>query len=403
MPYKYSALSNKLFATIAEYNKAFKLIEQAASPEPRPMLAIIARFMEANSRVSGLVRSAHDAVSGFPWDILPSDPKNTKAVEVAAQTKERFIRAGLHHQFDVIIDGEFFGLTALRQIWNNINGKMQADIDVVPSTDLYREKNANGKYEVVFINDDSTFKTAPIPPEERLQYILSEFNPFKSTRPGFIGGLCRSAVPLTIIKNFNWQDWSQFTEIFGQPFRSAEYKTGASNEDKAVAKDALENFGKNAWALMSENIKFQLHEAAHAGSVAAYEKLLEKIDAELAILINGEANTSELPKQGGSRAAVMTLKLIADDRMWWRLKRVEEIINEQHITIDYQLNESETDITLRPHFAFITDEAEDRESNARIVSDLRTVNYTLDDEEVSAKTGFKVKSAATPTTGSPLA
>lgn len=396
MPYQYSPLSNKLFVTIAEYNKAFKNIEQTVKPEPRPMLAIIARFMEANSRVSGLVRSAHDAVAGFPWDILPSDPKSTAAIAVAAKMKERFIRAGLHHQFDVIIDGEFFGLTALRQVWNNVDGKMNADVDVVPSTDLYREKNTNGKYEEVFIEDNSTFKTTPIPPDERVQYIISEFNPFKSTRPGFIGGLCRSAIPLTIIKNFNWQDWSQFNEIFGQPFRSAEYKIGASNEDKAVAKEALENFGKNAWALMSENIKFQLHEAAHAGSVAAYETLLENINTELAILINGEANTSELPKQGGSRAAVQTLKLISDDRMWWRLKRVEEIINEQHIAVDYKLNESETDVTMRPHFEFLTNEAEDREANARIVTDLKAANYELDDEEVSAKTGFKVTSAKTP-------
>jgi hypothetical protein len=403
MNYQYAPLSRKLFVTIKEYNKAFRLIELIDQSDPRPMLAIMARFMEANSRVGGLVRSAHDAVTGFPWDIVPSDPENKSAVAVAEATKERFINSGVHHNFDVIMDGEFYGITALRQIWNNINGKMQTDLDVVPSTDLFRKKNDSGKYEVVLIeNNDTTFKTIPIPPAERVQYIISEFNPFKSTRPGFIGGILRSAIPLTIIKNFSWQDWSQFVEIFGQPFRTAEYKTGTSNEDKAVAKEALEDFGKNAWALVSEDIKFQLQEAARSGNVTAYENLQKAIDAELDILINGEANTTQLPTQGGSRAALQVMKLITDDRMWWRLKRVEEIINEQHIAVDYKLNESETDLTLRPRFKFLTDESEDREANARIVTDLKAAGYTLNDDEVSEKTGFKVTSAKTTETTSPL-
>lgn len=401
MPYQYSPLNKKLFVTIAEYNKAFRLVE-AEQPDPRSMLAIIARFMEANSRVFGLVRNAHDAITGFPWDILPSDPDNTNAVKVAEVIKERFIASGLHHNFDVVIDGEFFGLTALRQVWDTVNRKMQATLDVIASTELYRKKNARGLYEVVLINDEAKFTTREIQSEERQQYILSYFNPFKSTRPGFTGGLCRSAIPLTIIKNFSWQDWATFTEIFGQPFRTAEYKEGTKEEDRAIAKQAMEEFGKNAWALISENIKFQLHEAARSGSVEAYYKLQEAIDAELAILINGEANTSELPDRGGSRAAVQTLKLISDDRMWWRLKRVEEIVNEQHIAVDYRLNESETDTTLRPRFAFITDENEDREANARIVSDLSAAGYELDDAEVSAKTGFTVRSGRLPSAGGEL-
>jgi hypothetical protein len=403
MQYSYAPLSRRLFVTIKEYNRAFRLIEMIENADPRPMLAIMARFMEANSRVGGLVRSAHDAVTGFPWDIVPSDPKNNAAVAIAAATKERFVSSGVHHNFDVIMDGEFYGVTALRQIWNNVNGKMQADLDVVASTDLFRKKNDKGKFDVVLIeNSDTTFKTTLIPPAERVQYIISEFNPFKSTRPGFIGGILRSAIPLTIIKNFSWQDWSQFVEIFGQPFRTAEYKAGTSNEDKAVAREALEEFGKNAWALVSEDIKFQLQEAARSGNVTAYENLQKAIDSELDILINGEANTTQLPTQGGSRAALQVMKLITDDRMWWRLNNVEEIINEQHINIDYRLNESETDLTLRPKFKFLTDEAEDRESNARIVSDLTTCGFTLDDAEVTAKTGFKVTGAnSRPATGAP--
>lgn len=392
MLYQYPPLKKKLFVTINEYNRAFRFAETPEpGRDPRPMLAIIARFMEANTRISGLVRSAHDAIVGFPWDILPSDPKSEAAKKVAGEMKERFIASKLHHKFHVIIDGEFFGLTALRQVWTTVNGKMLARISVVPSTDLYRQKNADGIYEYALINNEAKFSATTIATEELQQYIFSEFNPFESTRPEFLGGLCRSAIPLTIIKNFNWQDWAQFTELFAQPFRTAEYKEGTKDEDQEKVWKALEDFGRNSYALFPENIKFQLHEAARQGTVAAYEKLLDKIDAELAILIKGEANTQELPEHGGSRAAVQILKLISDDRMWWRLKRVEQIINEQYIAVDYRLNESETDIALRPRFEFITEEREDREANARIVNDLTAAGFELDDAEVSQKTGFTVR------------
>ena len=392
MPYNYAPLSGKLFVTIKEYNAAFRLCELTTNPDPRPMLAIMARFMEANSRVGGMVRAAHDAVASFPWNILPSDPNNNQAVAIASAMKERFISSGVHHNFDVLLDGEFYGLTALKQAWNpnGLGGKATAEISIIPTTDLFRQKNVSGFFEIAMIQDDPGFKTIPIPKEELSQHVISQFNPFKSTRPGFVGGLLRSAIPLTIIKNFNWQDWSQFAELFGQPFRTAQYSEGTKDEDKEIARHALREFGKNAWALVSDNIKFELLEAARNGNVTAYESLMKAVDAELAILINGEANTQQLPNQGGSRAALQTMKLISDDRMWWRLKRVEEIVNEQHIAVDYRLNVSEMDISLRPKFAFNIEEQQDRESNARIVIDLRNAGYILDDAEVSAKTGFTV-------------
>lgn len=388
--YQYQPLQNKLFVTIDEYNKAFRLIEAKKNFDPRPMLAIIARFMEANSRISGLVRIAHDAVTSFDWTILPSN-ETTEAKTIADTMKRRFIHSGVHHYFDVILDGEFFGLTALRQQWSvGDNNQWSASLSIVPTTQLCKLLAADGSYRVALIDHATNFSASIVPAEELQQYIISEFNPFRATRPDYLGGLIRSAIPLTIIKNFSWQDWALFTELFGQPFRVAEYKTGTSENDKAAAKQALEQFGRNAWALVSENIKFQLVEAARAGNVTAYESLMEKIDAELAILINGNASTQELPDRGGSRAAVQTLKLISDDRMWWRLKRLEQIINEQYMMTDYTLNVSTNDFSLLPRFAFITDEYQDREANARIVSELTNAGYVLDDAQVSEKTGFTV-------------
>lgn len=385
----------KLFVDIVEFNRAFRMIESPI-PDPRPMLAIIARFTEANTRVGGLIISAHDAIAGFPWDILPSDPNDPQAVAIAAAMKERFIRAGIHHHFDVIIDGEFFGMTGIRQVWTAVDGKWQATVGIVATTDICPIRNAEGIQETCLIQDNAMFKALPIPSAERNQYILSEFNPHKSTRPDFIGGLCRGAIPLTIIRQINWEDWSRYNETFAEPFRVGHYKEGAADKDKDVAKKALKEFGRNAWAFVSEDIRFELMEAARAGTMVAYKQLIEDVDKELEVLIKGEASTTQLPNSGGSRAALQILKMTADDRMWARCARIQDTINEQHIAVDYSLNESTTNLSLRPRFEFITEAQADFESNARIVTDLRGAGYVLDDAEVSAKTGFKVTGGNTP-------
>ncbi|MBP8975097.1 MAG: DUF935 family protein [Bacteroidetes bacterium] len=390
MPYQYTPLKSKLFVSIAEYNKAYKLAElEEPYTDPRPLLAIIARFMEVNNRVSGLVRAAHDAILGFPWDVVPSDSTNERAVDIARQIKDRIVQSHLHHHFDVIIDGEFYGLTALRQIWQAQNNIWIPILDIIPTTELYHKRNKDGIYTYAFILDDPKFVTRSLSDEENAKYIFSYFNPYKATRPNYFGGLIRSAIPLTIIKNFSWQDWSQFVELFAQPFRTAAYSDGATEGDKAAARKALEEFGRNSWALFSDRIKFEIHEAATNGnSASAYERILDKIDAELAILINGEANTQELPNSGGSRAAVQTLKLVSDDRMWQRILRLENIINEQYIAVDYKLNISAEDTSLCPKFKILTDEKEDYETNARIINELKSAGVPLLKSEVYAKTGF---------------
>lgn len=395
MAFRWSALQSSILPTLAEYKRAYKAAE-SEKPDPRMLLAAIARVPEANSRVGGLIQSVRDSVMGFPWEIEPADRKNERAVRLAVEMNERFLASGIADNLDVIADAKFFGLTGLRLAWQS-GPAWTARAEVIPSTELYWEKYPDGFFGPSLIQDEPTFSTQLIAEEDRAKFIFAYYNPFKSTRPGFIGGVLRGALPLVIIKNQNWASWAKFCEKFIQPFRVAQYDPATSEEDKAIARKALEEFGENAWALISKDVMFQFIEAVKSGTVSAYESLKESIDKELAVLIKGEANTSELPNQGGSRAAVQVMKLIADDAMFRMIQDIQRIINQQYIAVDYRLNVSETDMTLRPRFRFVTDESEDREANARIVTELTANGYELDDEEVSRKTGFTArKNTVTP-------
>lgn len=386
MPYQWAPLANKLLPTIGEYKQAYRLAEAIQQPDPRPLLQTIARLQEADSKLHGLIQTAHDAVTAFGWNVLPSEQGNRRAEDIARQTRERMVAAKLHHHFDVILDAEFFGLTAMHQVWKMRPGLgLTAQLNVVPATDLAVVKR-NSVWEPSLVQDKALFTAAAIDPADR--YIVAHYNPFKATRPGYNGGLLRSGVVISILKLINWQDWAQFNEIFSQPLRVAKYKMGTSDKDKEVALEAVKSLGKDAYALVSDDVLIEFINAVKDGSVQAYDKFLQKADAALAILINGETLTSEMAENAGSRAASQTHKLVSDDRMYRRLKYVEMVVNEQHIAVDYKLNVSETDLSLRPRFAFQIDDEEDQEKNARIVETLENAGYVLDEEEVSLKCGF---------------
>jgi phage gp29-like protein len=191
------------------------------------------------------------------------------------------------------------------------------------------------------------------------------------------------------MKHFNWQDWAKFNEMFAQPTRWAQWKQGASDEDKIIAKTAAEQIGTDAWAAVSEDVELKFIEAQRTGSIQAYKELLQAINDELSIIILGQTLTTELAGNSGSKAAAQVHNLVRSDLMWHDLQLIERTINDQYIVRDYYLNYG-NDFTFMPQFKFVTEEQVDYESNARIVAELKNAGYQLDDKEVSEKTGFTV-------------
>jgi phage gp29-like protein len=380
--YIYPPLRKKLLPTIEETKKAIRLAESEIDPDPRPLLSILSRLPQADMRIAGLMQTRTLAVTGYPFDILPADSENAKAVEIAIKTKDRLIRSGLHHYFGPLLSSVFFGTSALKQEWQNIGKETIAKFSIIPCVELMSKNNT-----VVRIKDQDIIATEEMAPEE--QFIVLRYNPFESVDPNYIGGLLRLALWLAHIKNFNWQDWGKFNELFAQPLRWAQWKRGASDEDKAVAKQAAEQIGTDAWAAVSEDVKLEFIEATRAGSIQAYKDLLHAVNDEMSILFLGQTLTTELAGNTGSKAAAQIHNLVRNDIMWSDLQTIERTVNEQYIAVDYKLNYGE-DVTLRPSFRFNTDEVVDYEKNARIISEARAADIPLVRNEVYQKLGFNI-------------
>ena len=78
------------------------------------------------------------------------------------------------------------------------------------------------------------------------------------------------------------------------------------------------------------------------------------INRDIAIAVLGQANTSELPNHGGSRAALEVLRLISKDIFYSDMVRVESIIN-RFLLIGYRLNYDKTAVKTPFNFRFDID------------------------------------------------
>ncbi|HXF99762.1 MAG TPA: DUF935 family protein [Bacteroidota bacterium] len=380
MNYVWAPLQKKLLPSVSEAFKAVQLAE-AEQPDPRPLLQTLARLPEVDTRLLGLMQTRQLAVTGFPWEFVPSDPASDRAIEIAQAMTARFRTSGFHMHFNALLNAIFYGHAALECTWGNDDlGFRPIAITPIPITSLYWD----GVKVLRIVDDPARFRTEPLEPPEK--YCIVTFNPLNGINTRHIGGLLRTALWLSLLKQFNWNDWSHFNEVYGEPLRVAKWKPYTSEEDKKTALNAVKEIGKRAYAAVSEDVLIEFIEATRNGSIEAYERLLKAILDEQSILILGQTLTTDV-KDKGTFAAAKVHNTVRTDLMWSDLLMLENAVNSYYVPLDYKNNVG-TDAALIPRFRFITDEAIDYESNARIIETLRGAEVPLRRSEVYEKTGF---------------
>jgi hypothetical protein len=396
MPYVWSKLINKTLPTVTEALQAIRLAEAKQNADPRPLMYLLGRLPVADAKLLGLQVSATDQITGYDWSVVPSDGNigNAQVEQLAAQAAARAIECALPDFFEVILAAEWYGMSGVHQLWTrDFEGKKIPELKVVPATELMLVRGERDvPDEFHRIADTDMLTSSPITPV-RDQYIIAQFNPMKATQPYYIGGINRTALWLVLLKHINWQDWGNFNERYGDPLLIGKYKHTTDDGEKSKAWEMLDSLGKNSRALLNEDITVEVVKAMVEGSVQSYERLVEKVDTALAVLYTSATLSTETQGNAGSRAAAQVHMSKEEQRMWARLKRIERAINQQYLSVDWRLNVSATQ-PMPYLFKFITDEAIDYESNARIASELVGAGYTLDPNEVSEKTGYTVTAPA---------
>jgi phage gp29-like protein len=78
--------------------------------------------------------------------------------------------------------------------------------------------------------------------------------------------------------------------------------------------------------------------------------------------------------------------------MWSDIMDIQDVLTDQYVAVDYMLNYGEPTNGQLPRFSFITDEAEDFQANASIISQMSSAGFEPEDlAEASRKVGYQLK------------
>lgn len=101
--------------------------------------------------------------------------------------------------------------------------------------------------------------------------------------------------------NFSAEWFLNFAQIFGLPIRWATYDQNQPGLLNNIC-DMLENMGSAGWAAFPTGTDLELKEPAKSGSDNPQVSLLDRADKQCDLLILGQTLTSDVGKDGGSRA-----------------------------------------------------------------------------------------------------
>jgi SPP1 gp7 family putative phage head morphogenesis protein len=111
-------------------------------------------------------------------------------------------------------------------------------------------------------------------------------------------GLLMKAAPLVIYKKTALGSWSEFTELFGSPFRFG--KTDVRDEElRDNMYDMLDNMGRNAFGVFHQDDELEYIKDSQTDAHKVFNELIERSNSEISKLILGSTMTMD---DGSSRS-----------------------------------------------------------------------------------------------------
>lgn len=159
-----------------------------------------------------------------------------------------------------------------------------------------------------------------------------------------------SAMNSALLRSLAWwwcaanfsSDWlMNLAQIFGLPFRWANYATGSSQQTINAISGMLENMGSAGWAAFPEGTTLELKEAGNLGSMSPQGDLLDRADKNCDLLILGQTLTSDTGGMGQGSGSMALGKVHAGVRgeiIDAAANFAAEVINRQLVPAILRLN-----------------------------------------------------------------
>lgn len=358
--YIYSQVKKGTFPTIENLQKASESadITNGVQTDSRPLYYVLQKIANNAPRVSGIMTTRKTAVTSYDWKLKPIDSKDEqKSIEKTIALKKN-INSIINSHTDINVFGQY-----LSEIIYDVNSTNPFTIKKFALTDF--QKISDNKVRI-YSEDSTTFSDTEIIPNQT-KYLFATDGRLE------YGGEFASIAKHAIYLNDILSEWNLIVKrVKGIAIGSIDAdkmdnNIGALQLDyKQVVADlesALNGIGDTTKALQTLNsVDIKLSSLVDSSAVASLVPYKESLVADIAIALLGQSNTTELPNNGGSRAALQVLNLIRQDIIFSDINNIKKIVND-FLRIEWQLTNGND---LVPYeFDFVFDDVTDSEMESR--------------------------------------
>jgi len=331
-------INNTVGNEIATRKRSFNFYNLAMMlPDPDPVLRKqgkdirIYKELLCDPHVWACVQSRKSGVLSLEWDINRGKDKTQQG-----QFIEDFFKSiDLNSIISEILNASLFGFQPLEVIWKKQgNLILPAEIKAKPPEWFCFDDDNRLKFRT-----KENYYGEDLPDRK---FLCPQSNP-SYENPYGERTLSRVFWPVAFKKG-GLKFWVIFTEKYGMPFLVGKHPRGTSKEDTDNLADMLEAMIQDAIAVIPDDSSVEIVEGAKASSADVFDRLINKMNAEISKAILGQTLTTELGNSG-SLAAAKTHMEVRKDIVDSDKKIVEKSLN-QLIQWIYELNFNEKDILI---------------------------------------------------------
>ncbi len=334
----------------------------------------IYKELMCDAHVFACVQSRKAGVLSLDWDINRGIDKDENTENIFKLLKS----LDIHKLINDILDATLYGFQPLEIIWQkNISGYiLPTKIIAKPSEWFCFDDNNNLKF-----RSKENYYGELFPNKK---FLLAQNNP-SYNNPYGERTLSRVFWNVTFKKG-GMKFWVVFTEKYGMPHLIGKHPRGATKEETNTLADMLEEMVQDAIAVIPDDSSVEIQEASKSSSAEIYEKLIDKMNAEISKAILGQTLTTEIGSTG-SYAAANTHMAVRQDIIDSDKKLVESVIN-QLIAWIYEINYSNAEVPVFEMFApedvDLTLAQRDKilsETGVKFTKEYFIKNYGLEDDD----------------------
>ncbi len=261
------------------------------------------RDLERDAHVHAILQKRKFAVVGRPWEVLPASdsPLDKQAAELV---EAQFKGLGFDKLCLGLLDSQLMGFSVGEILWEVRKSQLWAAQVIMRRQERFifkaREEGATGAqdpWELRLRTLASPLEGDPLPVRK---FVVHRTGALDNNPYGL--GLGNQLYWPVEFKRQGLTFWLIFADKFGSPTVEGEYEPGATEDEKRELLNAALSVSVDGAIIHPKGMTLSLLEAARAGSIETYDKLVRYMDEQCSEAVLGETGSTNQSGEGGSRA-----------------------------------------------------------------------------------------------------